>query len=1144
MCHGGTRMMSVDTMLARQHGSQEAFGVMEKTTQGRNYQCVTCLKCFSAPSKLQRHILSHTGQRPFRCHVCEKAFRQLAHLKLHLNTHLYPKRTEQKKMNVKSSLHPSVYENTPPVKIDNSKACLQTCSLDPVGAEDTLEVDIRPTAPVHIIEENSLCSSRCIAELYPPHSEVERFEKQHTEEEPIRNHDDWSEPEKQTLDEDRSSRDETVDKHTQIIENSNSHKCPECFKCFSAPSKLKRHCLIHTGQKPFQCYLCRRAFRQLAHLKVHYRIHSGVAKSRSLKSFSQPQRSKTWPRNYPCNICGRRFKQKRNLIVHQRTHQVPDTAVHPDKLDNTSKACLPTHTDHASQVDFSNSENAIAYNTELNEKSQIHVVEGLDSLSEEWHNSAKHASQDIDLTRSSDRNNKSSVSNRTDRTNTGKVRENQCMLCLKKFDYPSKLSRHLLVHMDIKPFRCTVCSKSFRQLCHLQNHMKAHHVKRDNVLKSVEDDPDQPGVILLKDKSVSEMRRNQSEHLDQVSQPQEASRDISEVGCFLSQYVLPVRPTFSHCSTDNLYNYGAQQPTWNPSGKLLPGLDCDTVNRKSAAEPVSLRQGHNTDYTNTSDVFESTPTHQSLVGISKQRSCIFQNKPTIHARGRYCCPICSKRFDAPSKLQRHSLIHTGQRSYQCPTCLKTFRQKAHLKGHQSVHEQRKEAKPSTNHSDDRETKSFSRPKRTPSSNEKDVVFCNRSQKTSRDSDLSAVPPTQSDCPLTNNVNSPPPPSVAPRTSGGYQCMACLKKFDYPSKLSRHLLVHMGIKPFRCAVCSKSFRQLCHLQSHMKVHNSKTTLHEDGLQRNINLAQLDNIAPEAGVVSEGHIFAASLHPDEPGPSQTFGNNIQNSNGGESLSHYCSTESMNQSTEIIRKNETTPTPEQSEDMKSMKSENNCLVEQKCISPPQLTKSTWNIAEEKHVDKFPSDEYYGQQNHPLIPNWLNPYPYHQETANNKQTYSIATHRLPYLEEPGPSHSDQPEILVDVNHKLNQYQSPLESPSTNSQYEAKEEERLEVGLRSEFNVTYKSEPPNDLHACSDCSQCFTTKGKLNHHRCSPRHSVEERQASSYRCAICFKSFEAPSKLKRHYVIHTGQRPFQCTVCGKAFTQAGHLKTHLQIHR
>nr|XP_029487559.1 zinc finger protein 770-like [Oncorhynchus nerka]XP_029487560.1 zinc finger protein 770-like [Oncorhynchus nerka] len=1093
-------------MLARHHGTQEAFGVMEKTPQSKNYQCVTCLKCFSAPSKLQRHILSHTGQRPFVCHLCEKAFRQLAHLKLHINTHLYPKHIERKS-NVKSSLHPSGYENDPPIKIDNSNACLQTGSLDTFGAEGTLEVGISPTAPVDRVEEKSLCSSRCTAELNPLHSAVERFEKQHTKDEAMRNHDDWSEPEKQTLHEDRSSRDETMAKRTKIIENSNSHKCPECFKCFSAPSKLKRHCLIHTGQKPFQCYLCRRAFRQLAHLKVHYSIHSGVAKSRnsslprqSLKSISQPQRSKTWPRNYPCIMCGRRFKQKRHLIVHQQTHKVSETAVHPRKLNNTSKAYLPPQNNCASKVYFQNSKSSITYNTELNGKRQLDVVEGLYNLSEILHDGAKHASQEhIDLTRSSDNRNKSPVSNRTDHTHTStrKVRENQCMICLKKFDYPSKLSRHLLVHMGIKPFGCTVCSKSFRQLCHLQTHMKAHHIKSDNFSKRVEDTPDQPGDIILKNKPVSAVKRNQSEHLDQVSQPREASRGLNEVDCFLSQYVLPVRPTFNHCSTDSLSNYGAQQPAWNPSEKLLPGLDTAT-DRKSSAEPVSLRQGHETDYKKTSDVFDSTPTHHSLIGQSKQRNCILQKKPTIHGRGRYCCPVCSKRFGAPSKLQRHSLVHTGQRSYQCPTCPKTFRQKAHLKVHQSVHEQGKEAQPSISHNEDRQTKSVSRLKRTPCSNGKDVVFRNRSENTlSSGSGLSAVPLAQFNCPPTNGVDSQTLLPVASRKSGVCQCMACLKKFDYP-KLSRHLLVHMGIKPFRCTVCSKSFRQLCHLQSHTKVHYNKATLHGDEQQRNINLAQLDIIPLEDGTVSEGHIFAAGLHQDEPGPSQGFGNYRQNGHGGESYNHFCLTESANQSTEIHRKHEPTPTPEKSEDVKSMKSENN-----------------WNIAEEKHVEKFPSHEYYGQQNHPQLPNWLSPYPYHQETTKNKQAYPIANQHVPYLE-------DRP----------------------NSQYGAKEEGGLEGGLRSELNVPYKSEPPNDLHVCAGCSQCFTTKRKLNHHRCSPRHFEKERQASSYQCAICFKSFEAPSKLKRHYVIHTGQRPFQCTVCGKSFTQAGHLKTHLQIHR
>ena len=48
------------------------------------HECVYCGKRFPTPSKLQRHSLSHTGEKPFSCNVCMKKFSQMAHLRNHL----------------------------------------------------------------------------------------------------------------------------------------------------------------------------------------------------------------------------------------------------------------------------------------------------------------------------------------------------------------------------------------------------------------------------------------------------------------------------------------------------------------------------------------------------------------------------------------------------------------------------------------------------------------------------------------------------------------------------------------------------------------------------------------------------------------------------------------------------------------------------------------------------------------------------------------------------------------------------------------------------------------------------------------------------------------------------------------------------
>ncbi|KFM81296.1 Zinc finger and BTB domain-containing protein 46, partial [Stegodyphus mimosarum] len=60
--------------------------VKENNSFFEHYQCPMCSYTAAFYSILKRHILTHTGERPYKCSICHKGFTQKENLKRHMIT--------------------------------------------------------------------------------------------------------------------------------------------------------------------------------------------------------------------------------------------------------------------------------------------------------------------------------------------------------------------------------------------------------------------------------------------------------------------------------------------------------------------------------------------------------------------------------------------------------------------------------------------------------------------------------------------------------------------------------------------------------------------------------------------------------------------------------------------------------------------------------------------------------------------------------------------------------------------------------------------------------------------------------------------------------------------------------------------------
>ncbi|XP_058873886.1 zinc finger protein 345-like [Acipenser ruthenus] len=400
----------------------------------------------------------------------------------------------------------------------------------------------------------------------------------------------------------------SLKKHLLIHSGEKAHRCAQCGKTFRLAETLKKHVRTHTGEKPYPCLHCGKSFGLVGTLRDHQRIHTGekpyscahCGKSFGrLGSLKNHQRIHTGEKPYACTDCDRSFKYLSSLRHHQQLHLAAAT-LHYSQESGAGCESDPPQLSDPGRLHAMKEEDLEDAAASISEIGLVQIVDGEEEARQlEW-----VAEEEEEGYRFQD------GPSLRDGGGPGGAGGHRCVDCGKHLSSARTLRSHRQIHTGEKPHACPTCGKTFRRSDKLRQHQRVHSGEK----------PYRCPTCGRRFSQSNGLKIHQSTHPGPYPCPACGEH-------------------FDRWEDFKTHSHGGGRGSGIGAQRHACG-DCG----KSFRQARDL-QAHRTLHT----------------GASPHR-----------------CPECGKCFGQARTLAVHQRIHTGEKPYRCTLCGKSFR---HLSGH-------------------------------------------------------------------------------------------------------------------------------------------------------------------------------------------------------------------------------------------------------------------------------------------------------------------------------------------------------------------------------------------------------------------------------------------------------------------------------